>query len=380
MLSVTARRYALVAAMAAAGACTVHDTQTPSLSGPSGLALSLRVVAVPSSIAYGVNSLTNGEQTAVTITAIGPDGRGIAQLPIRLNIQVDGAPQDYGTLRERNVVTGTDGTASTIYTAPPIPANGVFANNCGESTLGTCVKVVATPTSSNFGTVNPESVQIRLVPTGVILPPAQAPAVSFTFSPATPLANAPVQFDGSASCGSPLQGGACPSTAPSITAFAWSFGDGATSTGVTASHSFALQQSYTVTLTATNSIGVSNSKSQVITIGSGSLPTASFSFSPASPGVGDLVFFNALTSTPGQGHTISSVLLELRRRRHGRRRNRQPCVRRRRDLRCDIDRRRRLGATDDVGGADRHGWLAAWTGCELHVLADSTRRRAAGRI
>ena len=53
MLSVTARRYALVAAIAAAGACTVHDTQTPSLSGPSGLALSLRVVAVPSSVAYG---------------------------------------------------------------------------------------------------------------------------------------------------------------------------------------------------------------------------------------------------------------------------------------------------------------------------------------
>jgi len=307
MLSVTARRAALVAVVAVLSAsCTVHDKNTPALTGPSGLALQLRVVAVPSSIAFGVNAVTTGEQTAVTVTAIGPDGRGIAQLPIRLNILVDGAPQDYGTLRERNVVTGADGTASTTYTAPPSPANGVISNNCGGSTLGTCIQVVATPTSNNFGTVSPESVSIRLVPTGVIVPPTAAPSVNFTFAPEAPQANAPVQFDASTTCGAALVGGACPPTAPSISSFAWNFGDGATGSGRNVTHAFALQQTYTISLTATNSLGASSTATKVLTVGGGSLPTPTLTVSPSAPAVGDQVFFNGSGSTPGQGHTIAS--------------------------------------------------------------------------
>src|SRR5438270_12643438 len=104
----TAGQVVLIAAAATMAACTVHDRTTPPLSGPSQLALSLRVAAVPSSIAFGINAATTGEQSAITVTAIGSDGRPIAQLPIRMNIVVDGAPQDFGTLRERNIVTGSD--------------------------------------------------------------------------------------------------------------------------------------------------------------------------------------------------------------------------------------------------------------------------------
>src|SRR5438094_7754347 len=160
----TARRAVFIAAAATMAACTVHDTNTPPLSGPSQLALSLRLAAVPSSIAFGINAASTGEQSAITVTAIGSDGRPVPQLPIRMSIVVDGVPQDFGTLRERNIVTGSDGAAGTVFTAPPISSNGTFSNNCGGSTLGTCVSIVATPTSTNFGTVSSESVQIRLVP------------------------------------------------------------------------------------------------------------------------------------------------------------------------------------------------------------------------
>ncbi len=296
----TARRAALVAAIALTGACTIHDSQTPALNGPSELALSLRVTATPDVI-----NQDGGSQSAVRVAAIGPDGRGLTAVALRLDMSVQGQPGDFGTLSARTIVTGSDGTASVVYTAPPRPTNGVYGTCNGLP--GTCVSIIATPTSTNFGTLNPEAVQIRLAPPGVILPPTQTPTPNFTFAPLTPSANSPVQFDASTSCGGTRDGsGNCPATAPSITSFAWNFGDGATGSGETASHNFALQQTYTVTLTVTNSLGASASKSQVISVGGGSLPNAIFTFSPISPGVGDLVFFNGLGSTAGQGHTITS--------------------------------------------------------------------------
>lgn len=298
-MSAFSRRALVVAALAAASACTVHDTTPPPLSGPSGLALSLNLAALPDTI-----NQDGGSQSSIKVTAIGADGRGVSGLPLRMEMRVNGAAQDFGTLSARTIVTGSDGTASVVYTAPPSPTNGVFGTCNGLA--GNCVSVVATASGTNFATAAPTAVEIRLVPAGVILPPTQSPAASFTFAPATPSANSPVQFDGSASCGGPLVSGACPPTAPSVASYSWNFGDGQTATGQTTSHSFALQQTYTVTLTVTNTVGASGSRSQVITIGSGSLPVPSFTFSPASPGVGELVFFNGLGSTPGQGHTIAS--------------------------------------------------------------------------
>ena len=294
---------------------------------------------------------------------------------IRLNIQVDGAPQD-GTLRERNVVTGTDGTASTIYTAPPIPANGVFANNCGGSTLGTCVKVVATPTSSNFGTVNPERSDSPR-------PDRRDPAARASAGRQLHLlaGDAAGQRAGAVRRIRELRFAAAGRRLPV---------DGANITVVRVEirrrrdahrrHCLALvrtaaelhrdpdghQQHWRVQLEVTGNHHRD----------SGPLPTASFSFSPASPGVGDRV--SSTASRPRRARaTRFRRTPGIRRRRYGRRRNRQQCVCRRRNLRGDIDRRRRLGTR--LGGADHHGWLAAWTGANF-TFSPSRRCRSAGRI
>src|SRR5262252_2487492 len=95
-----ARRAVLLAAIAAASACTIHDQNPPALNGPSSLALTLRVTAVPANLSFGANPATPGEQSAITVLAIGADGRTVSQLPIRLNMVIDGVAQDYGTLRE----------------------------------------------------------------------------------------------------------------------------------------------------------------------------------------------------------------------------------------------------------------------------------------
>jgi PKD repeat protein len=160
------------------------------------------------------------------------------------------------------------------------------------------VDIVATPTGTDFQTAASQSVRIRLVPPGVILPPASTPTAAFTLSPSPAAANVPLQFDASTS--QPGTG------ASQIVSYSWNFGDGASGTGKTVTHTYATQGTYTVTLTVTNDRTLSASTTQQVAVASGAMPTAVFTFSPASPAVNQTVFFNASTSTAGAGHTIAA--------------------------------------------------------------------------
>src|SRR5262249_60132349 len=111
------KRLAAVAlTVVAAAACTVKDTKTPALNGPSGLALTLRVTAVPDTI-----NQDGGSQSSIRVSAIGPDGRPAAAVPLRMEISIAGTPVDYGTLSARTIVTGGDRPASVVFPAPPAP-------------------------------------------------------------------------------------------------------------------------------------------------------------------------------------------------------------------------------------------------------------------
>src|SRR5919204_2158244 len=157
-------RYVAAALMAAAvSGCIAHQTEMPPYGGPSDLALSLTVTASPESI-----NQDGASQSRITITAIGPDGKAKASLPVRVDMALNGVAQDFGTLSARSVVTNTDGKAFVVYTAPPSPVGGITGTCLGVP--GTCVNIVATPSESgtgNFATALPVSGTIRLVPPGV---------------------------------------------------------------------------------------------------------------------------------------------------------------------------------------------------------------------
>jgi PKD repeat protein len=280
---------AVVCASLAFAACTVKKTEQPPLSGPSEFALSLSMSATPDAISYD-----GGSQSAIRIAARGPDGRGIASLTMRVDTVVNGVAQDFGTLSARTIVTGSDGVASVVYTAPRKPAGGNTGTCNGLP--GTCVTVVATPSGSNFEAANPQLVTIRLVPPGVILPPAGSPTAAFTFSPSPPSVAVPLIFDASSSsAGANSQ----------ITSYSWNFGDGTgTAEGQAVSHTFSNGGTFNVTLTVTNDRGLSDSDTQAVTVAATDPFTGDWTFSPATPLVGQSIVFNASQVQTSAGQNV----------------------------------------------------------------------------
>ena len=284
---------ATIAAALTLTGCVAHQVEQPPLSGPSDLSLSLSVTASPETI-----NQDGASQSRITISAMGPEGKAKASLPIRVDMALNGVAQDFGTLSARSVVTNSDGKASVIYTAPPSPVGGITGTCLGVP--GTCVDIVATASESGSGTfvtAAPSSGTIRLVPPGVILPPAGTPTASFTFTPTPVSVLVPATFDASAS--TPGTG------ALTISSFAWNFGDGSTSTGQMVTHAFASGGNFTVTLTVTNDRGLAASATQVISVSSTDPFTGDWVFSPTNVVVGSPVLFNADQIQTSVGHQVT---------------------------------------------------------------------------
>src|SRR3989442_963292 len=153
----------------------------------------------------------------------------------------------------------------------------LMENNLGLPTL-TANDAAASPIAEIFGSSTPP----RL-------------ATSFTVSPPTPLANAPVSFTATTT------GGATPYT------ISWNFGDGSTGTGASILHTFLSAQSFTVTETATDSSSPSQTatSSKTITITAPPPLSTSFTFIPSNPVVNAPVAFTSTTTGATAPYTVA---------------------------------------------------------------------------
>jgi len=263
--------------------CTMHEQEAPALSGPSEYSTSIAI-----SIAPDVLTQDGASQSLVTVTARDANGQPLRNVSLRAEVAIGGVHADFGTLSARNLVTGNDGRATVVYTAPSAPA--VAVDN------GTLVDIVITPVGSDFNNTTPRTAAIRLVPPGIVVPPdGLKPA--FTFTPTGPVDSQPVLFDASASSSA---------AANPIAGYSWNFGDGGRGTGVTASHSYATAGTYVVTLTLSDALGRTAQKSDSVSVSAGVSPTAAFTSSPSDSLVNQPVNFNAAGSKPAPGRTIRS--------------------------------------------------------------------------
>jgi PKD repeat protein len=281
-----AKHVLIVAAVIACSGCTVKKTEAPPLAGPSELALRLGLQVVPDSI------LQDGaSQAVISVDASNGDGRVARGLALRVELVVDGVIQDFGTLSAKTIVTGDDGRARVVYTAPPRPAAPVDEYRT--------VDIYVTPIGTDYAGEEPRRVTLRLIPPGVILPPNAAPVPNFSMTPEAPLPLQTVVFDASSSLDEGLSCGA------SCT-YRWEFGDGSTATGIFVTHQYRTMGNYQLRLTVTDQRGASATLARPVVVGEAIAPTAVFTFSPTPAETGQVVFFNAEQSTAAPGRRIVS--------------------------------------------------------------------------
>jgi PKD repeat protein len=122
------------------------------------------------------------------------------------------------------------------------------------------------------------------------------PVGSFTFDPTAPEVDETVNFDASNS--SDLGG--------NIVSYEWDYGDQITGSGVNSTHVYSSEGIYTVTLKLTDNDGITDIATQIITVMPKPLPPeAFFTFSLASPEVGQTVNFDASSSSDPDGTIVN---------------------------------------------------------------------------
>jgi PKD repeat protein len=272
----------VIACAVLSGACTMNNQEAPPLTGPSELGLSIAVTASPD-----VLPLDGGSRSLITITALDFNSQPVRNLSLRAGIRYGLTVVDFGSLSARNLVTDAQGRATLTYTAPASSASG-------EADTGASVSIFVEPIGTNYLNTIERFVQIRLIPPGVVIP-GDGLVGRFTYTPESPVEGDAVLFDASTSAANPLS---------PITSYSWSFGDGSTASGRTATHAFSSAGFYAVTLTVGDAYGRSSSTTQSVTVGAGAAPTAAFVFSPSSPLPGQTVNFNGQPSTAAPGRTI----------------------------------------------------------------------------
>lgn len=283
-MSPTLRTFAAAAAIAVLlPACKAKDQTAPPLSGPSELATSIAMSASPDTLRQD-----GASQSQIGVLARDANGQPVRNVSVRLDVAVNGVITDYGQISAKNIVTGSDGRAVAVYTAPNPPVDPVDT--------GTVVQVLATPVGTDYANATARSVSIRLFPPGVILPPNGTPTPVFTISPSAPVVQADITFDASLSTDSDGQ----------IVSYSWNFGDGTGGAGRLTTHRYTQGGSYPVTLTVTDDRSLSASTTTTITVTDTTAPTADFAFSPTNPIVNEMVYFNASASRAATGRSIVS--------------------------------------------------------------------------
>jgi chitodextrinase len=292
MNQIFSSRRTLAAALtlvALSSGCTMKNQEAPPLTGPSELGTAITV-----SVAPDILTQDGGSQSLVTVSAYDSNGKPLRNLSMRSEIVIGGVIADFGTLSARSIVTGSDGRATFVYTAPAAPAGPAVDN-------GTTVSISVTPLGNDSVNSVARFASIRLVPSGVVVPPDGLQPY-FTLTPIAPLDHQIVLFE---ACSDPQRSSCAPANNP-IASYTWDFGDGRSGSGKTTSHAYDEAGTYLATLRVTDQLGRSAATTQSVVVSAASGPTASFEFSPQNPLINQPVNFNGGPSAAQPGREIAS--------------------------------------------------------------------------
>ena len=272
-------------------ACIQDGAEPGAFSGPSELGLSLALTASPDRL-----PLDGASQSVIGVHARDEHGNNVANLRLSLQISTSRGFEDFGRLSARSIVTGADGRASAIYTVP-----AASSNPAGAVDTGAGVTIWVTPAGTDASNAISRTVEIRLVPSGTVIPPFDA-TIGFTFTPDSPQLFDQVRF--TTVCVGVNDTDCVRDPSGIIASYAWDFGDGRTGSGPEPTHLYREPGTLVVALTVRDTFGRVARVTRSIEIGGGAVPTAVITVSPAAPVVGETVFFSGISSTAAPGLEI----------------------------------------------------------------------------
>jgi hypothetical protein len=127
--------------------CATDDIEVPDLTGPSELGRAVSLTATPDVLTQ------DGSQARVVVDVRGPSGEPLRGVEFRLAVQTPGPSFNPGSFDTDHLVTGGDGRATALYTAPDGAPGGAAYT----------VSIVATPVGSNYAETLKRTVWVRLL-------------------------------------------------------------------------------------------------------------------------------------------------------------------------------------------------------------------------
>jgi PKD repeat protein len=153
---------------------------------------------------------------------------------------------------------------------------------------------LTTTTSANVTATSGDLSATATVEVGANTPPT----AQFSHSPTSPKVGEVVNFSAAESTDADGK----------ITNYQWDFGDGATGSGIRASHVYQSANSFTAVLVVTDDLGATGSKTSTVRVSLGDAPIASFTFNPSAPELGGTgtvtVTFDASSSRDPDGRIV----------------------------------------------------------------------------
>jgi PKD repeat protein len=262
---------AVSVALLAGAACTVHQTETPALTGPSSFGGTVVApVQTPTPVFTETPTPVNFN-IAVTFDASTSCGGRISFGVCSNSTAITKYEWDFG-----DGSTGTGKTTTHVFKSSTQPS--------------TTFNVTLTVT-------NDQSVSAS-VTRALVVGASPAPSASFVISPTAPVVSQTVYFDANASRAA---------TGHSIVEWDWDFGDGVIATGSSlalTTHAYSIPATYVIVLKVVDEVGLVGTANVQLAVASGS-PTPVLSLSKTG---GNSIQADATASTAVTGATITNYL------------------------------------------------------------------------
>ena len=283
--------------------------------------LSTKTPITPTTIRYTAppGSTLAGAQVPTTVTiAVTPSSSGDFRGEFTRQIDIQLVPQGIilpnnpllipaftvsGNLQAFQTVTFD--ASGTTNNAVPCAQACTYSWNFGDGSTGTGIS-----TTHQFRVAGTYAVTLTVTDArgasaqstqAVSIAAATPPTAAMTISPTPATANVDIFFNGS--------GSRAVGPGRVITEYRWSFGDGATGSGVTTTHRYNGPGTYQVSLTVVDDAGAIGTQTTQLSIGfsgQGSVVVAQLTATPATGPPGQRVAFDASASTPSTGAQIVS--------------------------------------------------------------------------